>query len=286
MADDGQSAFAEPMSMQEALDKAGSLMEAKPAEPEETPLEADNQADDQGENPDVEAEEVDEPEPKEESDGPQVLSIDEYGDVLVTFEGEETTLSDLAKGNLRQADYSRKTAALAQERKAAEAELTKRESAIAERERQLESLLSESAEQEPDWVKLAEDDPLGYPAEVEKWKRKQQSREKQQKELMTRQEAAVRDFAAETGRIAIGLFPEWSEGTNYVDGVPRRKAAALSAGFTEAEFMQAHDHRLSVLLEKAARFDEIQAKGEQKSVQGGQDDSQGTKGSKARPKPR
>ena len=178
----------------------------------------------------------------------------------------ETTLSDLAKGNLRQADYSRKTAALAQERKAAEAELTKRESAIAERERQLESLLSETVEQEPDWVKLAEDDPLGYPAEVEKWKRKQQSREKQQKELMIRQEAAVRDFAAETGRIAIGLFPEWSEGTNYVDGVPRRKAAALSAGFTEAEFMQAHDHRLSVLLEKAARFDELQAKGEQKSV--------------------
>ena len=255
MADDGQSAFAEPMTMQEALDKAGSLTETKPVEVEEAPQEAaEEQAEElKAETPEA-AEEVTEPEPEQADDGPQVLTIEEYGDVLVDVNGEATSLSDLQKGTLRQADYSRKTQALAQERKELEATLSERQAALEAREQQVNERLSQ-LDNEPDWVKLAEDDPLGYASERAKWDVKQAEAQKANAELSAKQEKAVREFSRVTAEKAISVFPEWADAGKFDEGSEARKRAALDAGFTEAEYSQAHDFRLAALLEKAARFD-------------------------------
>ena len=261
MADDGQSAFAEPMTMQEALAKFDSAMSAKedeakePApEPEPEAEEAeDAEAQAEAEEAD-DAEKVTEPEPEQDDDGPQILSVDEYGDVLVDVNGEATSLSDLVSGNLRQADYSRKTQSLSEQRKSLEAELVEKEKALEAREQQLNEQLSQ-LEGEPDWIKLAEEDPLGYVEQKAKWEAKRAKADKARAELEAKQQKAVREFAKMTAEKAVEVFPEWKDTKAFDGTADARKNAALSAGFTEAEYSQAYDFRLAVVLEKAARYD-------------------------------
>jgi len=216
----------------------------------------------------AEAEETDEPdEPEETDEGPeQVLTVEEYGDVLVDVDGEPTPLSEVLAGTQRQADYTRKTQALAEERKKAQAEIAEKQAALDAREQQLRDLEAELGEEEPDWAKLAEEDPLGYGVEKEKWERKQKVRAQREAELKQRQEKAKQEFIAQTADVAVQKIPEWADVKKFDEGAAARKAAALEAGFTEEEYRSTPDFRIAVLLEKAARYDALQGEQSKKSV--------------------
>lgn len=256
---DGQSAFAEPMTMQEALAKADSLSRAKEAEPAEPAQEPEDEA--EAEEVEAEAsqevEDTDEPnEPEGESEeSEQILTADEYGDVLVDVDGEPTPLAEVLKGTLRQADYTRKTMALKEEREAAQQEIQERQKALDAREQQLRALEAELGETEPDWEKLAEEDPLGYNSERVKWERKQAARKQREADLQKRQEEKKREFIGKTVDVAVQKIPEWQDVKKFDEGAPARKKAALEAGFTEEEYASTPDFRIAVLLEKAARYD-------------------------------
>lgn len=247
-----------PLSIDDVLDTQPDPETDTPeVEDEIEEIEADAEAD---------AEPEAEDEPETEDEGPQVLTSDEYGDVLVDLNGEATPLSELIKGNLRQSDYSRKTQEIAQQRKELEAELSQKEQAIAARERQLDERLSQLDEQEPDWVKLAEDDPLGWAEQRAKWDAKKSRAEAARQNLAKQQQKAVQEFARRTAEIAVSKIPEWSDAKKFDEGSEARKRVALEAGFTEAEYSQTHDFRLAVLLEKAARWDASQAKSKDQLV--------------------
>ena len=254
MADDVDTPFAGPMTMQEALDKANSLIDkTTEAKPEEAPQEA------MIEDPQEEAEEqtleAEPDEPETEDEGSQVLTADEYGEVLVDVNGEATPLSELIKGNLRQADYTRKRQADSEAAKAKEAELAEKSAELDAREQQLQQLLAESQEQEPDWEALAEEDPLGWTAEKLKWDRKQAKRQQVAKAAAEKQQSALREFTRQTAQIALEKIPEWSDPEKFDEGARARKDAALAAGFTEQEYASTQDFRFAVLLEKARLYD-------------------------------
>ena len=264
MADEsGQSEFSETMTMQEALDRANTQIDNldKEAPKEEASQEA------QQDEVETEAREAEpaETETSEEAevaddqaeDGPQVLDLDTYGDVQVQVGDETITIKDLAQREFMQADYSRKTAALAEQRKSLEAEMAEKEQALAERESQLNERLS-SLDGEPDWVALAQEDPLGWVEQKAAWDAKKAVAEQAKEAERVKQEKAVREFSKVTAQKAIEVFPEWSDAKKFDSGGEARKAAALAAGFTDAEYAQAHDFRLAVLLEKAARWDASQ----------------------------
>lgn len=205
-----------------------------------------------------ESEEQDEPE-AEESEGPEIYSVEEYGEIAIALsDGTQTTLKDLAQGTLRQADYTRKTTELSRERKELEAEKQR----LADFERQLNEQLASLDEPEPDWQKLAEEDPLGLPLEQIKWQKKQ-AEKAERKRKAEEQEAKQRDqFMRATAETAVQIMPEWTSAEKFQEGAAARKKAALEAGFTEQEYGGVVDFRLAVLLEKAARYDASQAKTE------------------------
>jgi len=251
-------------------------MAAKEAEPVEAAQEPEDEAEKATEDAveaEEEADEAEQPtaeEPDAAEEGPQVLTKDEYGDVLVDLNGEQVTLAKLMDGNLMQADYSRKTGELAQQRKQLEAEFQsktkEKEAELAAREQRIAEQLAEIEEPEPDWEAIAEDDSLGWPIQKAKWDKKQKARADRIKEAEKQRDEARRQFIQQTAAVAVERMPEWADGKKFDEGASARKAAALAAGFTEQEYEQTPDFRIAILLEKAARYDAGQSSGKAKSV--------------------
>lgn len=259
--DDSDTPETGPLSIDDYLDSK--------APPEDTP---DKQVEEETEvEPEVEAEaeaEAEseaEDEPEADEDGPQVLTVEEYGDVLIKVGDETTTLAELQKGTLRQSDYSRKTQDLARERKEMQAEIAAREEALEARERQLNEQFAQ-LDAEPDWLKLAQEDPLGYIEQKAQWEAKSAKASAAKRDLEQRQQKAVREFSRKTAEIAVSKIPEWTDAEKFDAGGEARKRVALDAGFTEAEYSQVYDFRLAVLLEKAARYDSMSADTSAKNV--------------------
>lgn len=247
-----------PLSIDEYLDSMEAPEGQAEVETEEEPVEqpvAEAEAEEVEAEAD-ESEEQDEPE-AEEPEGSDVYSVDEYGEIVVALaDGTQTTLKDLAQGTLRQADYTRKTTELSQERKALEAEKQR----LAEFERQLNEQLASLDEPEPDWQKLAEEDPLGLPLEQIKWQKKQAEKAERQRKAQQQEEQQRNHFMRATAELAVQKIPEWSDPKAFEESAAARKRAALEAGFTEQEYAGVVDFRLALLLEKAARYDAGQAK--------------------------
>lgn len=257
---DGDKPESGPLSIDEYLDQheapQGQAEAEQTEEPAEQP-EAEPEVEAQAE--DTEEAETDEQDESEAEDGedPEAYSIDEYGEITVALaDGSRTTLKDLAEGNLRRADYSRKTEALAKERKALEQEREE----LAARERQLNEQLANLDEPEPDWAKLAEEDPLGLPLEQIKWQKKQAEKAERKRKAEEESQKQREQFMRASAELAVERMPEWTDLKKFEEGAAARRKAALDAGFSEQEFASVVDFRLAVLLEKAARYDAGQAK--------------------------
>jgi len=256
--------FGEPMSVEDAMATVDSLM-TKDTEAKEAPQEA---AEDETDSSELEqevetvdeAEIEDEAEPTPDDEGPQVLKIDEYGDVMVDLNGEAISLKELADGNLRQSDYTRKRQAESQRVKEIEAEYREKAQALAEREARLLEMEEAQGEKEPDWVALAKEDPLGWPERKAEWDAKQAAKQATMAEREKQQQAQEAEFRKATAAIAVEKFPEWSNPDKFQEGGDGRRKAAIEAGFTEEEYNGALDFRIAVLLEKARLYDEGKSK--------------------------
>lgn len=254
---DSDNPEAGPLTIDEYLDSRPAPEGQAEPEPEEEQGETDTTAEVEAEEEEQpETDEQDEPE-AEGDEAPEVYSVDEYGEISVALpDGTQTTLKDLAQGNLRQADYSRKTAELAKARKELEAE----EQRLKDYEQQLNQQLASLDEPEPDWEKLAEEDPLGLPLEQVKWQKKQAEKAERKRKATEAEEQRRQQFMRASAEVAVERMPEWSDPKAFEQSAEARKKAALEAGFTEQEYQSVVDFRLAVLLEKAARYDAGQAK--------------------------
>ncbi len=257
-----------PQSIESILDAQFSEPEAEADAPTEAQEEAASEPTLEAEAVEVDADQVEDTDettdPEPESQEPQHLSLEEYGDLTIPIivDGVETqvNLSEAAKGYQLQADYSRKTATLANERKQAEAWLQQERAVLADKQRLLDEQLAQQIEQEPDWVKMAQDDPLNYLPAREKWNQQQTARANAQQRAAQDQAMQSRDFQARTAEIAVRAMPEWATDDGFAKNANGRQAVAMDAGFTEAEYNGAVDYRLAVLLEKASRYDAMQGK--------------------------
>lgn len=254
---DGDNPQAGPLTIDEYLDQHEAPEGQAETETEDKPVtepEAETETDEV--EADAETDEADEPETEDDEES-AVYSVDEYGEIAVALpDGTQTTLKELAQGNLRQADYSRKTEALSRERKELEAEKQR----LSDFERQLNEQLASLDEPEPDWEKLAEEDPLGLPLEQLKWQKKQAQKAERKRKAEEQAEQQRQHFMRASAEVAVQKMPEWTDPKKFEESAAARKKAALEAGFTEQEFAQVVDFRLAVLLEKAARYDAGQTK--------------------------
>lgn len=252
----------EPLTTIDAL--ADAYVEADT--PEEEPAEQDDvEAQAETEEPDeVEAEAEADENPDDEPDE-QILDRGEYGDVKISMpDGSVTTLKDLSDGYLRQQDYSRKTQELADMRRSLDKQVSE---AIAEQTREIEAKqqlldaqLAQADLTEPDWAALAKEDPIGAFEQKVEWESKMKAIKDSQARQAQLFEQHRQQLMARTQQIALEKMPEWAEDPKrFSDTAAQRRAVAKAAGFTDDEYDATADFRMAVVLEKAARWDALQA---------------------------
>jgi len=212
-------------------------------------------------------------------DDAQPADEEEYEDELedeepeplhtVKVDGEELQVpyEELVKGYSRQADYTRKTQQLSQERQQF---LTEREAVQAERQQyavllnRLQERLTD--EPEPNWAELKERDPVEYAVQKEEWRERKEAiraaeMEKQRLAQQQMQEQANQHQARlqQEKEQLLEKVPEWADPEVATKEQQELVEFATDVmNFTTEEVAQVYDHRVLLLLRKAAQMHRLE----------------------------
>ena len=190
--------------------------------------------------------------------------------VKAAGEEREVTLQELIEGYQKGTDYHKKTNALAEQRKAVEAEKAAVEQAkqardaYAERLKVMDQFLSQQMQGE-DIESLKETDPIAYAVKVAEMTRQekqlQQLRAEQQRiarEQQAEQEVHMeRRIAEEAQKVAIAI-PDYADPKKGEKVRSDLRAFAKSIGYSDAELASATDSRAVVTLWMAAQYQKLQ----------------------------
>lgn len=214
-----------------------------------------------------EVDEVDDPEYSEESE--VVEEVKPRYKAKVGGEEVEVELDELINGYQRSKDYTQKSQALAEQRKAIDAErqhleqVKQERQAYAQKLQALDSFLSQQNKGE-DLEVLKETDPIGYAVKVAE----QSQREKQlavvraeqnriaQQQQAEQQQNLQNHLKAESEKLS-SVIPELS--TPKGDAIRKEiREYAKSVGWSDQELSSVYDHRAVLTLYKAMKFEQLQ----------------------------
>ena len=245
-----------------------------PKDTEESPEpEAAEQADAEPEEEEV-AEDAAEDESEADTEEDAETEPESPAPVITLDDGTVLTADEVKKSYLRQADYTRKTTAVAELRKATEADQAKvseERSTYAARLTQVEALLQQNAPSTEGLERLRVEDPAEYAARVADMSRQERQlatvqQERQRVQALQAEEAEKQHgqyLAAERDRL-LEAVPEWSADREKAQvELTALRSAGLEYGFSDAELDQVADHRAILLLRDAMRYrqgQKIQAK--------------------------
>lgn len=223
--------------------------ESASTEPAETPEDAPAETD---ENPD------------EQTDEPISFTV------KIDGKDEVVTADELVKGYSRQADYTRKTQKLAEEKKALESqasEVARIRDTYAERLKVVEEALKESAPAEPDWGKLRQENPAEFAA---RWAEHQhyqqqlaavaQERQAIEQQQAKEQAAKFQSFVATEQQKLLEALPAWKDPKVAKAESVKLVEFAKSRGFSDQDLAQVVDHRAILMLRDAMELAQIKAK--------------------------
>jgi hypothetical protein len=189
--------------------------------------------------------------------------------VKVDNEEIEVTLEELQQGYSRTKDYTKKTQALAETRKAVEAEKARIEEAkqlrdtYAQRLQIIEQMLNQPTDNE-NLAELKESDPIGYAIKVaERAEREKQLQavqaEKQriaQQQSQEQQEQLKAHLAQEAQKLKEWI-PEFRDEVKADLARKEIKAYAKSIGFSDQELANVYDARAVQTLYKAMQYEKL-----------------------------
>jgi len=192
----------------------------------------------------------------------------------VEVDGEEITVEELKRGNLRQRDYTRKTQELAEARKQMEAQFEDMERERAQYAQMLPALqarLEQPVEQEPDWDTLYDADPRMAAKAERQWKKRQEEREAQLQAVQAeRQRLAEMEqqkmhqmqarYFEEQRNILPDIIPEWRDNTVAAKEAKDLRAFLLNEGFSEEDVNGLTNATLVKLARKAMLYDKGQTR--------------------------
>lgn len=189
--------------------------------------------------------------------------------VVIDGKEQKVTLQEALAGYQRQSDYTRKTQEVAERSKAIQAE----EQQLAQMRYQYENSLNMLAQemqrylpQEPDWEKLHQDDPINFPMVEKQWRdykanlaavQQEQMRlqqENSQKEMQQRQQVLE-----QASQYLFEKMPEWKNEAKWTEARGQLREYGKQVGYSEDELNAALDPRAILVLEKARRWDSLQA---------------------------
>lgn len=234
-----------------------SMLDSEPAEPVQQAEPAEPAAE-------VEAVEAEAPETEQQDDPVVTVKID--------GKDVEVKLSELKNGYQRQADYTRKTMEVSEQRKAAEAEAQK---ARAERETyahnlnrmqaQLEGALQD--QQKVDWTALLESDPVEYLKQQHLFQQRQAQLQQvatERQRIEAQQQAEAQEFQArhlqEQHRVLLDKLPEWRDEKKAAAEKSAIREFLINQGFESDALNHITDARAVVLARKAMLYDQMMSK--------------------------
>lgn len=218
----------------------------------------------------AESEEYDDSEVEQEDDGNEQQELQKYR-VKAAGEEREVTLDELIKSYQLGTDYTRKSQAVAEERKAVEAERQAIQEAkqvrdtYAERLQMIEQMLNQP-QQEENLEYLKETDPIGYAVKVAEMsqREKQLMQVRAERERIAQQQEydrqeQLRYKINEEAQKLVAVLPDYAD---PVKGEAIRKEVrsyGKQAGFSDDELANVYDSRAVLTLWKAMQFDKLQA---------------------------
>lgn len=223
----------------------------------------DESTDDEDEDPDLDDEDTDE----------EVTELELSDDLSITvkIDGKESevTLAELRNGYSRTADYTRKATALAEQRKALEADTESIRGERALYEELLPKLrlqLQQQAIQEPNWDSLYDEDPIEAARLERHWRKSQeeqtqklsaiQAEEQRLSEARQAEELQVlqQDIITERNRIP-EFIPEWKDQEVMAREADELRKWAVTQGVSETELNDIRQANVLGILRKAMLFD-------------------------------
>jgi hypothetical protein len=241
----------------------GSQEEQPEAQAEANDSEAESDAEESYEDSDES--EVEQDDGNDEQEEPPKYRVKAAG------EEREVTLDELIKSYQLGTDYTKKSQAVAEERKAIESERQRIEEAkslrdqYAERLQVIEQMLNQQPETENlDYLK--ENDPIGYAVKVAELSQRekqlaqvqaerQRIAEQQQRE---RQEQLGQVVQAEARKLAEAI-PEYADPQKGEAVRQQLREFGLKAGFSDNELANVYDSRAVLTLWKAMQYDKLQS---------------------------
>lgn len=212
----------------------------------------------------VEDEESEEDVEEEQQEQPQKFTV------KVDGKDVEVTLDELQRGYSRTEDYTRKTQALAQERKAAQAEL---ESVRTERAQYaqllgaLQAQLQEAQQPNVDMERLYNEDPIEWVRQRELQRvnaEKMMAIQSEQARLAQEQQAETRkqmqERLAQEKDLLLSAAPELRDPKTAAKAKSEWVEAGKALGLTEQELNSVTDHRVLLALRKVAAYDALMNK--------------------------
>ena len=219
------------------------------------------------------AEEETEEEVAEEEEYEVVAEEDLKYTVKVDGEELEVGIDELKNGYQRQADYTRKSQALAEQRKETEQIQSERQRLEQERQMYANGLQMLQEQQSAklkdfdnvDWEALKTEDPYQYMIKKDEYRDAQEritnlvqeQQAVQQEQAQQAQQARAHFVQQEYSRLVQAL-PEWNDSKSTIK--KDVQDYAISAGFLPEEVSQLADHRSILVIKKAMEFDKLTTK--------------------------
>ena len=237
-----------------------------PEEEQEVVEEATDEVIDESQEVEEETEESEEVEDltdeteEESEDEPDVIT-----EGTIEVDGEKLSVDEIKLGYMRQADYTKKTQAVAEQRKAAEEQTANYESTLS-------ALLTASGADlsrfdNVDWEQAAVQNPDQYEQAKAMYEQTKQTHDfiraqanEHQQRSQAQQQAAMKENAKESLTVLKSTIPNWNNDLYYSIG----EYATGSLGVTTEEFNEVHDHRMITALYKAMQFDRAKTETQKK----------------------
>ena len=210
-------------------------------------------------------------EEQSEEDDQEPEEQEEQQTFTVKVDGKKVsvTLDELQNGYQRFADYSRKTEQIANVRKQVEAE----SQAIRTEREQYAQLLGalqtqlQSSEPQIDLERLYHEDPIEWVRQKEVIRERQeklgaiQSEQQRLSQInQYEQQRATEELLASQQQALLAALPEWKDPKKAKAEKALVIESAKAAGFSDEDLKSVYDHRLVLLLRKAALFDQMVSK--------------------------
>ena len=207
----------------------------------------------------------------EETDNSPAEGTEELVTVKVDGQDRQVTLDELKNGYSRQSDYSKKTQALADERRGLDTErdkvTTELEAVKKERDDyavKLKSFIKSDKQEDIDWDKVYEQDPIEYvrlKAETDRKKEIRQQAETELKSIQQKQDEEQKkkyaDYVTTQSNMLSDKVPEFADPVKKGKIQANVKNYLNEIGFSDQELSMLTDHRTVMVAIEGMKYSQL-----------------------------